>query len=398
MLTCRALTRRALIRSASLAAAGAALGTGPIRQARAAAGPLLIAVAAPMTGDSAAMGQNAQRGADTALAAIGAAGGIAGQPVAYEIFDDMGSPKEAATVAQRIVDAGRYAAVIGHVNSSCTLAAMPIYADAGMPVLCGSSSNPAVTESGWTNIVRMTIRDDYGAQEYAAFAINNLGKTKLGVFFANDDYGRGLRDEMAKAAKALGGMFAAEAGFTPNTDKDFSAVISDFKAKGVEALMLNCNYTEAGLFLGQAKGLGLGGVPTIGPDSLLYNEFIALSQGAAEGASILAAYDPYAPAPATQTFMAAFAKAYGGALPSEVAVFTHDFFFLIQSAMAGGATSKTLIDKIKATTLDAAGGHYAWDAKGDVKGRTLAVVTVKDGKFASTGQSVDEKGLGALRQ
>ena len=344
------------------------------------------------------MGQNAQRGADTALASINAAGGIGGQQLAYDIFDDIGTPKDAATVAQRIVDAGRYAAVIGHVNSSCTLAAMPIYAEAGLPVLCGSSSNPAVTESGWTNIVRMTIRDDYGAQEYSAFAINNLGKKKLGVFFANDDYGRGLRDEMAKAAEALGGTFAAEAGFTPNADKDFSAVISDFKSKGVEALMLNCNYTEGGLFLGQAKGLGLAATPTVGPDSLLYNEFVSLSQGAAEGAYILAAYDPYAAAPMTQTFMGTFAKSYGGALPSQVAVFTHDFFFLIQAAMASGATSKTLIEKAKAMTLDAAGGHYAWDAKGDVKGRTFAVVTVKDGKFASTGQSVDEKGLAALRR
>jgi branched-chain amino acid transport system substrate-binding protein len=392
------ITRRNLMWSTALAA-GAAVGPSPWMRALAADGSTLaIALAAPMTGDSAAMGQNAQRGADVALASLNAAGGIGGKKVVYDIFDDTGTPKEAATVAQRILDAGKYAAVIGHVNSSCTLAAMPIYADAGMPVLCGSSSNPAVTESGWSNIVRMTIRDDYGAQEYSAFAINNLGKKKLGVFFANDDYGRGLRDEMAKAAKALGCDFAAEAGFTPNSDKDFSAVVSDFKAKGVDVFMLNCNYTEGGLFLGQAKGLGLAGIPTVGPDSLLYDEFISLSQGAAEGAYILAAYDPYAGAPATRTFMSTFAKSYGGALPSQVAVFTHDFFFLIKAAFEAGATSKTLIEKAKSMTLDAAGGHYAWDAKGDVTGRTFAVVTVKDGKFASTGQSVNEKGLETLRK
>lgn len=391
------LTRRGLLRSCTAAAGGLALGTGGWGAARAADDTIFIAVVAPMTGDSAAMGQNGQRGADVALATINGMGGIGGKRVAYEVLDDTGTPKEAATVAQRIIDAGKYAAVIGHVNSSCTLAAMPIYAEAGMPVLCGSSSNPAVTESGWTNIVRMTIRDDYGAQEYSAFAINNLAKKKLGVFFANDDYGRGLRDEMAKAAKALGVSFAAEAGFTPNADKDFSAVISDFKAKGVDVFMLNSNYTEGGLFLGQAKSMGITGVPAVGPDSLLYNEFITLAQGAAEGSYVLAAYDPYAAAPATQTFMATFAKRYGGALPSQVAVFTHDFFFLIKTAMEGGATSETLIGKAKSMTLDAAGGRYIFDAKGDVKGRTFAVLTVKDGKFASTGQSVDENGLETLR-
>ena len=390
------ITRRQLIAtSTTLAAMGAA---SPLlsRRARAATGGLKIAVAAPMTGGDAAQGLNAQRGADMAIAAINQAGGIGGQPVAYTIFDDQGAALQAAAVAQRILDAGDFAAVIGHVNSSCTLAAMPIYSEAKMPVLCGSSSNPAVTESGWTDIVRMTIRDDYGAQQYTAFAVNNLKKTKLGILFANDDYGRGLRDEMVKAIKALSAELTAEAGFTPNTDKDFSSVITDFTAKGVNAYMLNCNYTEGGLFLGQAKSQGVSGVPTVGPDSLLYNEFITLSQGAAEGAYVLAAYDPYAASPVTQQFMSAFNTAYS-ALPSQVAVFTHDFFFLLKQTMEAGATSATLIDKIKAATFDAAGGHYAWDAKGDVKGRTFAVIQVKDGKFASTGAQVDETGLEKLR-
>ena len=107
----------------------------------------------------------------------------------------------------------------------------------------------------------MTIRDYFGAQQYSAFAANNLGKKKLGILFANDDYGRGLRDEMVKAAQAVSAADMAEAGFTPNVDKDFSSIITDFKSKGVDVFMLNCNYTEGGLFLGQAKGLNMSGIP-----------------------------------------------------------------------------------------------------------------------------------------
>ncbi len=389
------VTRRRVLASAS-AAALASAGPSLIGRARAASGGVKIALAGPMTGGDASMGLNAQRGADMATAAINKAGGIGGQPVSFTIFDDQGTPLQAASVAQRIIDAGDFTAVVGHVNSSCTLAAMPIYSEAKMPVLCGSSSNPSVTDSGWTDIVRMTIRDDYGAQQYSAFAINNLKKTKPGILFANDDYGRGLRDEMVKAIKALNATLAAEAGFTPNTDKDFSSVITDFHAKGVDVFMLNCNYTEGGLFLGQAKNQGITGVPTVGPDSLLYDEFITLSQGAAEGAYVLAAYDPYSPAPATQGFMKAFTAAYS-ALPSEVAVFTYDFFHLLAARMAAGATQATLISSIKAAPFEGAGGHYAWDAKGDVTGRTFAVIQVKGGKFTSTGLSVDETGLEKLR-
>jgi branched-chain amino acid transport system substrate-binding protein len=389
--------RRQILQAFSAIAAGTILPAGLARPAAAADDVITLALAAPMTGNNAAEGLNARQGADMALAMINDAGGIGGRKLAYDPFDDQGTPKEAAAVAQRILDADKYAAVIGHVDSSCTLAAMPIYSDAGMPVLCSSSSNPAVTDSGWENIIRMTIRDDYGAQEYSAFAVNNLGKKKLGILFANDDYGRGLRDEMVKALTVLpGSSVAAEAGFTPSVDKDFSSVITDFKSKGVDVFMLNCGYTEGGLFLGQAKGLGVTDVPTVGPDALLYDQFITLSQGAAEGAYVLAAYDPYAEDPVTKNFMDAFQRAHSS-LPSQVAVFTHDLFLLFKTATQAGATGQDLIAKIKGMSFSGAGGKYAWDAKGDVKDRTFAVVQVKDGKFTSTGKAVDETGLQKLR-
>ncbi|PZQ47570.1 MAG: hypothetical protein DI556_17140 [Rhodovulum sulfidophilum] len=388
--------RRDMLGMGAAAGLAAVLAGALPRRLAAQEGGIRIAIAAPMTGDSASMGLNAQRGAAAAVAMINEAGGVGGKPVVIEYLDDMGQPREAASVARRIVDAGTYAAVIGHVNSSCTLAAMPIYAEVGLPVLCGSSSNAQVTESGWTNIIRMTIRDDYGAQQYSAFAVNNLGKKELGILYANDDYGRGLRDKMLVAAEALGAAVPAEAGFTPNVDKDFSAIATDFQAKGADVFMLNCNYTEGGLFLGQAKGLGITGVPTVGPDSLLYNEFIELAQGAAEGAYILAAYDPYADNPKTVAFMEKFRADYD-ALPSQVAVFTCDLLMLTQALMNAGATSETLIDQAKATGFEGVGGAYRWDEKGDVKDRTFAVIQVKDGAFASTGASVDETGLEALR-
>ena len=118
--------RRHFIKTA--AAAAAALSTGRLATRPAAAADTIhLAVAGPMTGDAAAFGQNAKRGADAAVALINAAGGIGGKQVAYDAFDDMGSPKEAASVARRILDAEKYLAVVGHVNSSCTLAALPVY-------------------------------------------------------------------------------------------------------------------------------------------------------------------------------------------------------------------------------------------------------------------------------
>jgi len=370
----------------------------PMARARA-ADPLLIAVATPMTGSSGAMGLNGNRGAEIATAAINAAGGIGGRPVKFELFDDRGSPKDAATVAQSSVgDEDKYFAVCGHVNSSATLAAMPIYADAGTPVLCPSSSNPSITEQGWKNFIRLTGRDDYGAQEYSGFMINNLKKKKLGIFFVNNDFGRGLRNEIVKAVAVLKGEIVAEGTFTPNVDRDFQPVITQMKAAGVEGLMLMTEYTEGGLFLAQAKDLGFTGIPVAGPDSNLYDKYIELSLGAAEGTYVLAAFDPYADKPITQRFISDY-KAKYGALASQVAVFTHDIFWIIKEAVEQhGATRATLIDTVKGMTFDGVGGAYAWTPKGDTKNRTHFVLQVKGKQFVSTGIKIDESGLEVLRK
>ncbi len=378
---------------------GAAASSFAIGRSHAADEPLLIAVATPMTGSSGAMGLNGNRGAEIATAEINAAGGIGGRPVKFDLFDDRGTPKDAATVAQRIVDDGdKYFAVCGHVNSSATLAAMPIYADAGTPVLCPSSSNPSITEQGWKDFIRLTGRDDYGAQEYSGFMINNLKRRKLGIFYVNNDFGRGLRDEVFKAVKVLNGEIVAEGTFTPNVDRDFQPVITQMKAAGVEGLMLMTEYTEGGLFLAQSKDLGFTGIPVVGPDSNLYDKYIELSLGAAEGSYILAAYDPYADRPATQKFIADYRSNYN-ALASQVAVFTHDIFWIIKTAVEQhGATRANLIDTVKGMSFEGVGGVYAWTAKGDTKNRTHFVLQVRGKQFVSTGIKIDETGLEVLRK
>lgn len=391
----RKLDRRQFLKASATVAAAAAMG-GSAARSFAAADTVYIAVPAPMTGDAAAFGLNAKRGAEAAVATINAAGGIAGKQVAFDSFDDQGLPREAASVARRILDADKYIAVVGHVNSSCTLAGMPIYSEAGMPVMNAVSSNPKITGSGWSNLVRLVIRDDYGAQQNSAFAVNNLGKKKIGILFANDDYGRGLRDQMMEAFDALQAQVVGEAAFTPNADKDFSSIISSFKANGVDVFMLNCNYTEGGLFLGQAKAAGVTDIPVVGLDSLLFKDFIDLAQGGAEGAYILANYDPFATAPLSKEFFDAYKKSYSS-VPDPVSTLTHDSILLIKQLVEAGATSETLIASAKAARFEGAAGHFEWNENGDVKNRTRPVVQVKNGTFTSTGISVDETGLEKLR-
>ncbi|MCC6984752.1 MAG: ABC transporter substrate-binding protein, partial [Bauldia sp.] len=63
---------------------------------------ITIAVAGPMTGDIAAFGQQMRDGAEQAIKDINAAGGVLGQQITLQIYDDSCVPAQAVTVANQI--------------------------------------------------------------------------------------------------------------------------------------------------------------------------------------------------------------------------------------------------------------------------------------------------------
>ncbi len=68
------------------------------------------------------------------------------------IKDDKGEPAEAPIVAQQLIDEG-VVGVIGGLTSGATNAALPIYQEAGIPVISGSATNPDLTEAGFDELL-----------------------------------------------------------------------------------------------------------------------------------------------------------------------------------------------------------------------------------------------------
>jgi branched-chain amino acid transport system substrate-binding protein len=82
----------------SLTGLGLATLTAPVK-----AQDITIAVAGPMTGPVASIGEQMKRGAETAAAAINDAGGVNGRKITIVIEDDACDPKQAVAIANRIV-------------------------------------------------------------------------------------------------------------------------------------------------------------------------------------------------------------------------------------------------------------------------------------------------------
>src|SRR5262245_34370541 len=75
-----------------------------------------VAVALPLTGDIAALGQGLNRASALALEEQNAQGRFAGFKVEMVSFDDRSDPREAVSVANRIVSDPSIVAVVGHFN------------------------------------------------------------------------------------------------------------------------------------------------------------------------------------------------------------------------------------------------------------------------------------------
>src|SRR5258706_10112248 len=93
-------------------------------------------------------GVSMRHAAELAVKEINARGGVRGRQLALRIMDDSGRPDVAIRIAQQLVDDPAVLAVVGHLNSSASLAAGRVYGEARRPLVMISPSASSPDPSG----------------------------------------------------------------------------------------------------------------------------------------------------------------------------------------------------------------------------------------------------------
>ncbi len=335
-----------------------------------------IAAAGPMTGELAKMGEDVSQGVQLAVDQWNAKGGVNGKKIELMIEDDRADPKDAVSVASKIVSQGAVA-VIGHYNSSCTIPASNLYHEAGIVMITPASTNPMVTERGYREVFRTCGRDDQQGKVQADYAAQVLQTAKVAILHDKTTYGQGLSEEFKKNLPPTV-QVVIEEGITRG-DKDFSAVLTKVKESAPDLLMFGGMYSEGGLLVKQMKDLGLT-CRFISGDGVFDPEFIRIAGDAAE-----AAYLSYAPSAESIPTAQQFLKAYTARWPEvgPYSVFGYDAANIILAAI--DATKSTegfkVADFIHHTKFDAATGPVMFDAKGDPTSSPYVMWRVIGGKL-----------------
>ena len=342
-----------------------------------------IAVAGPFTGPVAAFGEMIKRGAELKAKEINAAGGVNGKTLTLIFEDDTGKDKEASLVAERIASNRQILAVVGHFNSSCSLAGKPIYKRAGIVELSPGSTNVRVAAgSDWT--FRNLYRDDFQGAFVARYIKNVLEDIQnIAIFFDNDDYGRGLKDGFTSVAEDLGlEIIAAEAYDRDNTD--FKAQLTSIKAKNPDLIFLSGLYSQAGLIVSQAREAGIT-AQLFGADGVDSPDFLTIAGNAAEGTYVSTPFVFELGGPEAQRMAVAFEEMHGVA-PDTWAALTYDAVGMIVEAIEnGGENRKAIRDHLASINSPEKGftgitGLTYFDENGDCT-KPAYVKIVKDGQF-----------------
>ena len=246
---------------------------------------VVIGVAGPHTGAYAAFGEQLWKGAEKAAMDINAAGGINGEMIKLVKADDACEPKQAVSVANRLVDSDEAVAVVGHFCSSSSLPASRIYDEAGVLMVTPASTAPLLTDNGLPNVFRVCGRDDQQGDVAASYIVGELGATRVAVIHDKDTYGKGLADAMKSTLNAYGVNEVMYEGLTRG-EKDFNAVITKIRSVDAEVVYFGGLHSEAGPLVRQLREQGSKAIFMSG-DGIVSDEFVYVAGAPEYGAGVL---------------------------------------------------------------------------------------------------------------
>ena len=286
------------------------------------------------------------------------------------IVDNESSNDKAVSAAQSLVSSN-VSVVLGSYGSGVSIAGSDVFANAGIPVIGVSCTNPQVT-AGNDHYFRVCFLDPFQGTVLANLAVDEYSAKKAYVLTKlGDDYSVGVGNYFKEAFESLGGTCIVETFQEGNSD--FTSYITKAKNEGCDICVAPISVEAAALFLDQASTQNIG-MPIIAGDTFDSNVVAEVAKGTdldiycstfyAEGGS--PEFDEGFKA-WMESDSTALANNGGNTTIAACSVLGYDAYFVALEALkAAGSTDpgavKAALPGIK---YDGATGHIEFDETGD---------------------------------
>jgi len=231
-------------------------GSAPVGAGGAAAGrdegPVKIGALHPVSGSNAVDGQQMRRGAQMAVDAINAAGGIkslGGRKVELITGDTQGKADIGQSEAQRLISTGAVG-LVGTYQSAVSTNVAVVAERNRVPFVADVTATDAVYANGYRYAFRIQPGSAViatAAAQYLQQVSQQAGKPVRKVAFLHEqsDFGSGAADAFTEAARGLGIEVGPDISYDATTVSDLTAQVTQVKASGADVLAVAGYYRDS---------------------------------------------------------------------------------------------------------------------------------------------------------
>ncbi|MFM6122456.1 MAG: ABC transporter substrate-binding protein [Sphaerospermopsis kisseleviana] len=353
--------------------------------------PFTFAVVVPIDNTSTSNGEEILRGVAAAQNQFNQNKGL-GRFLEIVIAND-GNTEYAEQVAQKLAKDDSILGVIGHNSSDATKIALPVYENAGLPIISATSTSILLKNPVF---FRSVYSDESAGQKLANYAYKQL-KLKTAVIFANPNspYSNSIREVFTNTFEKLGGEVVRKplidlTATTFDPEKEVAKSVYTDKAE-VALLFPSTDKTDIAINIAKeitnrnarlkTQNFPIQEVKMLAGDTL-YNYDPTIVRGGKDVEGLIIAIPWFRGTPAAQKFAKKSQQLWGGDVSWRTAT-SYDATQAFIKALSNNASRQTVLERLKNVTLPAnktSGYPFQFTEDRERQGESI-LVKVQNGKF-----------------
>jgi branched-chain amino acid transport system substrate-binding protein len=342
--------------------------------------PIKVGFAGELTGKQSDLGGRGRDGVQLAVETVNARGGIAGRQIELLVRDDLGTPEGARATEDELIKAD-VVAIIGHMNSTQTVAGWPVAEAAGMILLSPVATSPEL--SGFADhFFRVVPTHISQAQIFGQHVYQNRGLSRLAIIHDTNNaaYSESYWQAFAEIYQRHGGVVTLELPFSSTAQPDFAALVAQLKESDAQGLLIVTSALDAALIAQQTR-LQSWHVPLFSSAWAQTETLLQNGGQAVDGMEFTIAFDVNSANPAFLEFKQRYTQRFGHT-PTFADGEAYEAALVLFAALEKTTGQTAGLAEALQQTRDFPGlvSPISLDQYGDAV-RPLFLVTIKDGAF-----------------
>lgn len=338
--------------------------------------PLALAFVGALSGPSTLNGEVKRDGAVLAVAEHNEREDLC--EVGLISFDSQGDPEQVTRMANQIVADPHILGVVGPIFSGETREAMPIFEDAGLPIVSPSATNDQLSTQGWTMFHRVIASDALQSLAASAWIAEGIEAKNIAVVGDLSLYGEGLADLVVEDLTERGLTVSVRASIDIEV-QDYRQQVGQIKSANVDAIFYGGRGDAGTRLYRQIRDADVDAWFT-GGDGLLLDVF----ERAATGDPAVAVTCPCVSRSRSDQ-LDAFANRYLEAFGLEATNYAAEGFdaagILLEGINSGVRTREQMTNWLKSAQYDGITKTITFTNSGEIAGGLVYLFDVVTGQF-----------------